>query len=358
MAMYRAHLHRRPFLSGAIVLLAGLLAGCRQVSAPMAGDWPAASATSTSPSLGAFDAEPAWTQPGGSGTQETLAWRPGQAQFASGSSDGQMRIWSSAGHVMQTAQFGGFVCGLAWSPDGARLAVATTHGSVAFWPDAGAWPAHLAVVTNRYAAAAWQPAGSVLAVAVGEEQVALRRATGTPTPALHFAGQTTAVAWSPDGTLLAGGNREGVVTVWSGEGQQRWTAPMPNRKDVNTLAWSPDGRLLAAGFEDGSIHLFAVDGEEQGSLTVGQGVNAAAWSPNSAILAVSSLRLSVALFAVAPRAPLSELPVGYDVNDVVWSPAGDLLIAACDDHALHAWSINPPQGPGPRSLSAPGYMAR
>jgi WD40 repeat protein len=311
------------------------------------------------PSLGNLDVEPAWTQPGGSGTLETLAWRPGQAQFASGSSDGQVRLWSSAGQVAQTAQFDGFLCGLAWSPDGARLAVASTHGSVGFWPDAGAWPAQLTTVANRYAAVAWQPGGGLLALAPGEDTVELQRAAGTPGPVLSLSGQTTSLAWSPDGGLLAGGNRAGLVAVWSSTGQQRWTASAPERKDVNTLAWSPDGRSLAAGYEDGSVQLFpAAGGTSQGSLTVGQAVNAVAWSPNGTLLAVSSLRLSVALFAVAQLASLTELPVGYDVNDVLWSPAGDLLVAGADDHALHAWSVSPPQGLGPQSLSATGYMSR
>jgi WD40 repeat protein len=367
-AMSQIDVHRRPFL-GAVVLMAATMAGCNGSATPTDGS-PASSARVTTaapssstvsgnaPGLGNLDVEPAWTQPGGSGTLETLAWRPGQAQFASGSSDGQMRLWTSAGQVMQTVQFDGFLCGLAWSPDGARLAVASTHGSVGFWPDAGGWPAHLTAMPNRYAAVAWQPGGSLLALAPGEGTVQLWRAAGTPGPALSLSGQTTALAWSPDGALLAGGNRAGLVAAWSSEGQQRWTASAPERKDVNTLAWSPDSRSLAAGYEDGSIQLFDATGKSQGTVTVGQGVNAVAWSPNGALLAASSLRLSVALIAVAQLAPLTELSVGYDVNAVVWSPAGDLLVAGADDHALHAWSVSPRQGPGPRSLSATGYMAR
>jgi WD40 repeat protein len=363
MATDLTRLGRRPFLGGAAFALVAVLVGCAgpaDLARATAGSTATSRAgTSGAPPLDAFDVEPAWTQPGGSGTLETLAWRPGQAQFASGSSDGQVRVWSSAGQVTQTAQFEGFVSGLSWSRDGSRLAVATTRGSVGFWPDAGAWPAHLAVMTNRYAAVAWQPSGDLLAVAPGEETIQLWRPGGTPGPALSVAGQTTALAWSPDGTTLAAGNRSGAVVAWSNAGQQRWAATAPDRRDVNALAWSPDGRMLAAGYEDGSVHLLdAEDGKSQGSLAVGQGVNAVAWSPNGAVLAASSLRLSVALFAVAARAPLTELPVGYDVNGLAWSPAGDLLLAGADDHALHAWSVRPPQGPGPASTAATGYMAR
>lgn len=355
--MLDAFVGRRTVIAGLALLGGGVLSACSHAgpSRPQA----AAIPPSPVPALGPFDAEPAWTQPGGSGTIETLAWKPGQPQFASGSSDGHVTVWSIAGRQQQTIVVTGFVSGLAWSPDGARLAIATTQGSVRLWPTAGPWPAQTPVALHRYAAVAWRPTGETLAVAPGMGSVQLLRTAGAPVPSLAIPGQTTALCWSPDGTLLAGGNRTGGVYLWSGDGRQRWTAQSPARQDVNALAWSPDGQTLAAGYEDGTVHLFAAaDGAEQRTLPVGRPVNAVAWSPNGLIVAVTSLRLSVTLWAGATGAPLAELPVGYDVNDVVWSPAGDLLVVGADDHALHAWAINPPQGPGPQDFGAAGYMAR
>jgi WD40 repeat protein len=349
---------RRVFLGGILGLNAGVLSACGQTVVAVVST-PVATVGDVAPATGAFNVTPAWTQPGGSGTVETLAWRPGQQQFATGSSDGQVRLRSSAGMVQQTIPFAGFVSGLSWSPDGAILAVATTHGSLLFWPGHGAWPTSIGTVVNRYAGVAWRPDGGVLAVAGGEGSVTLWQPTGTPGPTLAISGQTTALAWSPDGALLAAGNRTGEVHVWTAAGGQHWLTAAANRRDVNSLAWSPDGRLLAAGYEDGSVALLTADaGREQGSLPVGRPVNTVTWSPNGAILAVSSLRLSVTLWSAVPPAPLTELPVGYDVNGLLWSPAGDLLLAGADDHALHAWSVQPAQGPGSPMLSATGFMAR
>lgn len=358
MSQFCTSVGRRPLLGAVLYLATGLLVGCSSSSKPVAIS-PTPTATSAGPATGGFDVEPAWTQPGGSGTVETVAWRPGQQQFASGSSDGQVRLWTSAGQPVQTTQFAGFVSGLAWSPDGARLAVATTTGSGHIWLGSGAWPAAFSLVKDRYAAVAWRPDGNVLAVAIGEGSVRLDQAAGTSGPTLSLPGQTTAMVWSPDGKLLAGSNRAGDVIVWSSDGQQRWMASMPDRHDVNMLAWSPDGQALAAGYEDGSVQLFAAaSGAGQGALPVGRPVNAVSWSPNGAVLAVTSLRLSVTLWDAARRSPLLELPVGYDVNDIAWSPGGDLLIVGADDHALHAWSVNPPEGPGPQGVPTVGYMAR
>lgn len=349
---------RRPLLRAGIGLSLAVLAGCSGTSRQVTVAPTPTSGRPNAVPVG-FDAAPAWTQPGGSGTLETLAWRPGQQQFASGSSDGQVRLWSSSGQPVQTTQFAGFVSGLAWSPDGARLAVATTAGSGHLWLGSGAWPAQFPTQNYRYAAVAWRPDGTLLAVAGGEGGIRLDQATGPPGPTLSLSGQTTGLAWSPDGTVLAAGNRAGDIAVWTSAGQQQWIVRTPTGKDVNALAWSPDGKVLAAGDEDGSVRfLAAASGVVQGVLPVGQPVNAVAWSPNGTVLAVTSLRLSVSLWDASQHSPLVELPLGYDVNDVVWSPGGDLLIAGADDHALHAWAINPPLGPGPLGYDAPGYMAR
>jgi WD40 repeat protein len=95
----------------ALCLPTRLLAGCSSSSSSIEVS-PTPSATGAGPARGGFDVEPAWTRPGGSGTIETVAWRPGQQQFASGSSDGQVRLWSRTGQPVQTAQFAGFVSGL------------------------------------------------------------------------------------------------------------------------------------------------------------------------------------------------------------------------------------------------------
>jgi hypothetical protein len=65
-----------------------------------------------------------------------------------------------------------------------------------------------------------------------------------------------AIAFSPDGRLLASGSMEQAIRLWevaSGEEVRKVDEP---RKQANSLAFSPDGRLLLAGFEDRSVRLF------------------------------------------------------------------------------------------------------
>jgi WD40 repeat protein len=69
-------------------------------------------------------------------------------------------------------------------------------------------------------------------------------------------GDTTALAVSPDGGLLAVGCKGGAVRVWDPDtdrpvGEWRWPADA-----VTALAFSPDGRLLASGGTDRAVRVW------------------------------------------------------------------------------------------------------
>src|SRR5207237_4748394 len=61
------------------------------------------------------------------------------------------------------------------------------------------------------------------------------------------AGTLTCLAFSPDGTQLAGGSQEGQVTVWSlSTGAARGQLTRPGAQ-VASLGFSPDGKTVAVG---------------------------------------------------------------------------------------------------------------
>ena len=72
-----------------------------------------------------------------------------------------------------------------------------------------------------------------------------------------------AVAFSPDGRLLASGSRG---PVDRSPALHMWDVPTGNlltmvkqKGWINTLSFSPDGRMLASANQDGAIHLWDVD---------------------------------------------------------------------------------------------------
>ena len=72
-------------------------------------------------------------------------------------------------------------------------------------------------------------------------------------------GSILAVAFRPDGKLLAMGDTDGYIRLWNVEtGEQ--TATWQGHEDwVRTVAFSPNGKLLASGSEDKTIRLWHVE---------------------------------------------------------------------------------------------------
>ena len=70
---------------------------------------------------------------------------------------------------------------------------------------------------------------------------------------LTFAQHTkavNAVAWSPDGTLIASGSSDMLVYVWEATSGTIKHTYKGHQSFVGTLCWSPDGSKIASGSGD------------------------------------------------------------------------------------------------------------
>ena len=143
-------------------------------------------------------------------------------------------------------------------------------------------------------AIAFSPNGSLVATGGGDGTARLIATEGgRELTRLRHNGHVRAVAFSPDGVFLA--TASGDVLGHEGEARLiivdsgRELARFPHGGPVRSVAFSPDSRLLATASEDGTARVVGVaEGREVARITHDDAVEAVAFSPDSKLLATVS----------------------------------------------------------------------
>lgn len=184
----------------------------------------------------------------------------------SGGIDGKLREWSPTQTKLLRTQVDhtSWVHGLALDREEKLLATASSDTTLRVRSTKDLEPQHtFRVKEGEIRAAALSPDGTFAAAAIryGHVRVWDLR-TGKVTASFRpHAGETWAVAFTPDGrTLLSGGgdwNQPGEVVVWDTSTWKRKNL-LPHSGEVLCLAVSADGKLLAAGGWDRSVRLWKV----------------------------------------------------------------------------------------------------
>jgi WD40 repeat protein len=118
--------------------------------------------------------------------------------------------------------------------------------------------------------------------------VTLTMAQTTPT-------ELVAVAWSPDGTMIAGGGTNGVLRVWDASTNVLLLDLVGAPEAVFAVAWSPDSTQLASGGSDGFTRLWNVTGSQFPpghlirELRGFDNIVTIDWSPDGTMLASGSI---------------------------------------------------------------------
>jgi WD40 repeat protein len=166
----------------------------------------------------------------------------------------KVSLWNVANRGDVVTLQGRESMGLAFTPDGRRLAAAGDTGLVTW--NTATWKEDY-TINIKGSAMAISPDGSILASGGEDKTVTIvETANGHRLRALTgITGKVRALAFSPDGSLLAVG-AWGEVRLWR---TQDWTLaqtlphnPPPGSigSGVNGLAFSPDGHWLATGGQD------------------------------------------------------------------------------------------------------------
>ncbi len=193
--------------------------------------------------------------------------------------------------------------GLAWSGDGRLLAAPDANErEVHVWDvEAGRTRAVLRGHNARVAALAFSPDGRLLASTAWDGTTRLWDPwTGSP----HLVTQGDALEFSRDGRWLSWGGDGHIIGRWEVASSRVFGASHahPDRVDQGEINFSPDGRLLATVAADG-----------------------------------------VQLWDVAGGRVVAHLP-GTDGQTAVFHPSGDSLLTVCRIAGLRSWPLS--RGPG------------
>lgn len=197
--------------------------------------------------------------------------------------------------------------GLAWSPGGDALALACDDGTVNVYEAAsGKRIARFTGHLDSVAAVAWSHDGKYIASGSDDATLQVWNAT-TGQPLLIFKEYTrkvSSVAWSADDQRIVSCSWDNVAKIWDVRSNRVLLTYTKHKGGwLNAVAWSPNGRLIASagevgvvtgnvytgtrGVKDVNMHVWEVATGNTHAIYESFPVNALVWSPDGTRIATA-----------------------------------------------------------------------
>lgn len=201
---------------------------------------------------------------GGRGPDVRADYVPGGLVLVAGETGARL-VRAADGRMTRRLAIGP-VAASAVGPDGSSVALATGRRLTVHDLAEGAAPSIIPQPAGVQAIA-YSPDGTMLAVAGADGLVRLWSLGGKPLRDLrgHRAAATD-VAWSPDGSRLVSGSRDATARIWDVPSGANAHVLRGHTGPVNSVAFAPDGRSVLTAGRDGDARLWDAETGAQRQL--------------------------------------------------------------------------------------------
>ena len=178
---------------------------------------------------------------------------------------------------------------------------------------------------------------------IQREEVEKRRCIVTKQPIDTFSHEVgiSSVAYSPTGDMIASGEDDGTVKLWSTKTGQEIVTFKGHGERVYSVAFSPVGDAIASGADDGTVKLWSIEAERE-IITFEKPRGRVGWtgfSPTGDTIALVAGGTGK-LWSIKTRQEIATFEgYRYGAWPVAFSPTEDMIASGEEDGTIKLWSI-------------------